>query len=289
MGVAVSGSLIAASPISGRPRVVIVRSISPVRVPLLLDMLEVGLMRLTSAGEYRAALSCLFRPEDRIGVKVSVMPPGTHLELANAMGHLLHTWGLPDERLLFWDRTLHGFGERGMERLKPGAGFDDAVSRPVTRFATSLVNLPRLKAHWLSGMSGALKNWAGAVDGINIDDKDTLFPIHGDHCARVGILQALPQIRSRCRLIVMDALRPLCSGSPHVNERYFWDARCLIFGTDPVAVDRVGLELLQEGQKRINCQNPSLLSESRHIFIADERLGLGESRLSEIDICEEVV
>jgi len=47
------------------------------------------------------------------------------------------------------------------------------------------------------------------------------------------------------RLIVVDALRPLANGGPQVDPRYLWDYQGLLVGTDPVAVDTIGLEIIR--------------------------------------------
>lgn len=264
----------------------IVRSLSEPGEDRIRAMIEGGLLALTGERHLPQALSVLFSREDRIGVKISIMSPATHEAVAGGLGDLVARWGVDEGRIFFWDRTRCGFGPRGYADMHLAVGTENGISKAVTRHATALINLPRLKAHWLSGVSGALKNWAGAVEGINTADSETRFPIHENHCEKVGMLQALPEIRSRCRLILMDALRPLCFGGPHVRERYLWDCRALVLGVDPVAVDSVGLGLIQEGQKVLGCTNSRLAAESVHISAAKHRYGLGENDLSKIEVME---
>ncbi|MEK7775781.1 MAG: hypothetical protein AAB331_00200, partial [Planctomycetota bacterium] len=54
----------------------------------------------------------------------------------------------------------------------------------------------------------------------------------------------------------------------------------LLFGTDPVAMDRIGLELIEKKRKGHNL--PSIFQKAKHIATG-ERLGLGIFEKSNIE------
>ena len=78
-------------------------------------------------------------------------------------------------------------------------------------------------------IAAAIKNWCGAVDAISVSDENVAFVIHGDSCADMGRRNALPEIKNKCRLVLVDAIRPLFNGGPQVDPRYLWDNGELIF------------------------------------------------------------
>jgi len=62
-------------------------------------------------------------------------------------------------------------------------------------------------------------------------------------------------------LHIMDGIRAVYHSSPYAwNPDFVWDAKTLLFGTDPVAVDRIELEIVE--QKRRELGVPSLSDHS---------------------------
>ncbi|MBN2290137.1 MAG: DUF362 domain-containing protein, partial [Candidatus Glassbacteria bacterium] len=206
-------------------------------------------------------------------------------ELVAALARLLVQAGVKDERIIIWDRDNAGTGVKGAYQRDRNYGFGpDSISRIVNGEATVLINIPGLKSHWLSGMAGALKNWCGAVTRINVRDKDTPFVIHKDSCADLGMLGALEPIRSRERLVIVDALRPLFEGGPQVNPAYLWHYGGIFAGTDPVAVDRLCLELLNRKRYEVRNRSWPVNPPAKHVFLADTKYGLGVSDRTRIDL-----
>ncbi|MBM3334077.1 DUF362 domain-containing protein [Candidatus Sumerlaeota bacterium] len=210
----------------------------------------------------------------------------THPELIRAIMEGVAAAGIAAEKVRVWDRNSGGIGpaQAAQAAWSWRPGFDDnSVSLAVAQ-ATALINAPGLKSHWLSGLGCALKNWCGAVTRINVFDKGAAFSFHGDSCAEMGMLNAIPAIRDKCRLIVVDALRPLCHGGPLVDPRYLWPYKGLLIGTDPVAVDAVGLKIVQGRRDQVRGGSWPLSPPPRHIAVAAEKYKLGTADLSQIEI-----
>jgi uncharacterized protein (DUF362 family) len=248
-------------------------------------LLKQALCEFTGESSAVKAMKHFVSAKDTVGVKMNVMMTATHPELVAAVARLLVEVGVKEDKIIIWDRDNAGIGVQGAYQREKHYGFgSDSISRIVTEEATVLINIPGLKSHWLSGIAGAIKNWCGAVTRINVRDKDTPFPIHKDSCAEMGMLGALEPIRSKERLVIMDALRPLFEGGPQVNPAYLWHYGGLFLGTDPAAVDRVCLELLNRKRyQHINRPWP-VNPPAKHVFLADTRYGLGVSDRSRIDL-----
>ncbi len=239
-------------------------------------MLDRGVLALTGERRIEHAWRRFFSPGERIALKSNQNVPSTHGELHAAIMHGLADAGLECEKLRVWDRNRGGIG---LEQAYPTEwnwtpGFDGhSISRAV-QWADGLINVPSLKPHPRSGFSGAIKNWAGAVTGINARDENASFAIHADHCAEIGQLNALPSIREKCRLIVMDALRV---NAPWAVESPYFGG--IILGTDPVAVDRIAWEILWGRPS-----GDSFVDVPIHLAYAANRYGLGVMERENIDL-----
>lgn len=271
-----------------RSRVVIVRhpdvfdENDRVRPQIVEFMLRDGLMALIGAYSENEAWKRFVSAQDRVAIKANVMTVPTHTELTVALMNGVARAGVPPEQVCVWDRNCGGIGPDCADpgRWNWGPGYDaHDISQAVIR-ANTLINVPVMKVHPLSGIGGALKNWAGAVTNINARDENASFVIHADSCAGVACINALPPIRNKCRLIVVDALRPLYHHDPISRWRY----QGLILGTDPVAIDTVCLNVLQEKRNRIRPPHWPLDASARHITVADTKYCLGTSELEKIDI-----
>ncbi|UCH33327.1 MAG: DUF362 domain-containing protein [Armatimonadota bacterium] len=254
------------------------------RETILREMLDQALVRLTGAADQAAAWKTYGRAGEKIAIKSNVMMRPVHPELLYAIHSGLTSAGVADKDIAAWDRNSAGFGRDEFEALPQRPGYDaDDVSNLVT-WADGLVNVTGLKAHWLAGVGCALKNWAGAVTNINVSDRNVTYAFHADSCAETGILNAIPSIRERCRLIVIDALQPLFNGGPQVDPRYVWDYRGLIVGTDPVAVDMICARVVQAKRDEYKGYEWPISPPAKHVQIADAKYGLGVSDPERIDL-----
>ncbi|OGG00950.1 MAG: hypothetical protein A3F83_06440 [Candidatus Glassbacteria bacterium RIFCSPLOWO2_12_FULL_58_11] len=276
---------------SGRARVVLVRDRAALSEPgqkdgaVLRSLLEKSLCAYTGESDPLAALGRFVKPGDTVGVKMNVMMTATHPELVAELVRLLVRAGVNEKKIIIWDRDNAGLGVEGAfaRNLHYGYGAG-SVSRIITDEADVLINFPALKSHWLSGLAGALKNWAGAVTGINVQDNGSPYPFHGDSCANLGMLNAIEPIRKKCRLVIIDALRPLFEGGPQVNPAYLWHYGGLFLGEDPVAVDTLLNVLLEKKREQFKGRPWPLTPPVKHLAVAESRYHLGISDPEKIDL-----
>ena len=282
---------IAQGPTPGRATVVLVRderaldADAATREQVLRAMLDSALMRLTAQETPNAAWATFARSGEKIAIKSNVMMRPVHPQLLYAIHAGLLGAGVDDHDIAAWDRDSAGFGRAELATMPRRPGFDsDDISNLVTHWAAGLVNVTGLKSHWLAGIGCAIKNWAGAVTNINVQDAGVSYSFHADSCADVGMLNAIPAIRRRCRLVIVDALHPLFHGGPQVDPRYLWDYRGLVVGTDPVAVDTICERIIQARRDEFRGSAWPISPPAKHVRVADVKYGLGVSDPARIDL-----
>ena len=78
-------------------------------------------------------------------------------------------------------------------------------------------------------------------------------------------------LRSKSVLHIMDGIRAVYHGGPFGwNPAFTWEARTLLIGTDPVAVDRIELEIVEQKRREVGApslfdRNPANLGRSSEI------------------------
>ncbi|MBI5480226.1 MAG: DUF362 domain-containing protein [Deltaproteobacteria bacterium] len=295
---------VAGSP--GRPRVVVVKAKRTLTSGYDADrgalrtMLAAGLTALTGAPDAGAALRRFFKQGETVGLKVNGLAgrqAATHFELVDEVAALLRGIDVAGEHQVAFDRLSADLVAAGFTPNDRGDAYrcqgNDALGyeeepalmpssasrlcRVLTERITGVLNLPVLKQHMLSGVTGALKNQFGCIDNPN--------KMHLERCdPYIAEVNAIPQIRSKQRLIVMDALRPVVDLGPSYQPGMAEAAHALLLGVDPVAIDTVGLELLEALRKRRGL--PPLAGgqlDPIHLQTA-ARMGLGVAERARIEV-----
>jgi len=293
------------------PRVVIVRSPGVWNAAGALDpavlarMFIRGFTALTDEHGRAGAAAALFRPGDRVGIKVNTIGGraiSTRPEVARALAAWLVGGGIEARNIVIWDRTTRelrdaGYaintgraGVRVFGTDADGAGYESDLtdhldvgslfSRILTEFVSVSVSLAILKDHGLAGVTAGMKNYFGAIHNPN--------KYHDDRCDPfVAQVFDAPPVKARHRLTVIDALTVQFHRGPSYHAR--WAARFggLVFSLDPVAADQAGWRILERLRKEAGL--PSLEAEGRRpAYLATaEKMGLGRSEASVIETIEE--
>ena len=266
--------------------VVIVRSdmlSKPDRVTIK-RMLDAAVPKALGVASADVAWRTLFKPNDTVGIKVNCIASrvSSHPQLAWAIADSLIAAGVPADQIIIWDREDRELVSAGYVinadgpgvkcyGTKPRVGYGkelvvagsvgSRISKIISRQCTATVNVPVLKDHNIAGLSLSLKNYFGAIENPN--------KFHMSNCnPYVADLNIEPQIREKNKLIICDAITVLYEGGPtDCKPRYMWRYNGLIVGTDPVAVDQIGLMLLEE--KRASEGLPPLAAVGRHVKYID--------------------
>ena len=105
-----------------------------------------------------------------------------------------------------------------------------------------------------------------------------------DDNAKLGEIWNLPFVKGKTKLVLVDALYPLCDKGPQSDPRYKWAYNGLIAGTDPVAVETVCLEIINQKRTQLRGEPWPLTPPPLCIEAADKQYGLGTSKKDEIKI-----
>ncbi len=130
-------------------------------------------------------------------------------------------------------------------------GEDDTRSnlmKLATQTVTKIINIPNMKDHGAVGATGCLKNIAyGSFSNV----ARTHFQGISHTLSFVGTLAAVEPLRSKTVLQIMDGLRGVWHAGPFARTlKYVFFPKQLLFGTDPVALDRLLLDIIDDERKR---------------------------------------
>ena len=272
--------------------------------PAVSEMVAEGMKALTGERTAPDAWARLFEPSDIVAIKVNpagTPPTATSMPLVREVIRSLNVAGVPNRNIVVYDRNSHQMEVMGYHNLLPAGvrvfGLDrywvlDGELRPgydpnvfcemncfgeretrsylasvIVNEATKVINLPCLKEHNASGVTGCLKNLAyGSFNNVartHVYPKTYTDPV-------IAVMCTAAPLRSKAVLHMMEGIRAVYHSGPYAwNPDFVWDAKTLLMGTDPVAVDRIELEIVE--QKRRELGVPSLFDHSpEHLGNTDD-------------------
>ena len=254
-----------------------------VNLPIVRAMLDRAVLELYGRATEAEAWADVAREGDFVALKHNALHGPTlhsHTEINTVlMERLTKTAGVDPKRFLAVDRRLpEPYGDLSDPFTLPSRNLTTRLRRLYTEAATAVVNVSVLKAHFGDGLSASLKNHLGSVNNPSA--------YHGwepDRMPRsLPELNALPPLRTKTRLVVIDAIRPLYAGGPFDDPDYRWDFRALVVTTDPVAADAVGLRILEA--RRAKASGKAWPMDAARAMVAwGQRIGLGHADPARID------
>ncbi len=177
--------------------------------------------------------------------------------------------------------SIHNNEDATMDaRLIPGTGVSTKFVRALTE-STALINFSLVKDHSICGYTGALKNM---THGCTINPHD--FHLH-QASPQIAMLAAQDVIKSRMRLHISDAFKVIYHGGPKDKfPQYRTPYEAVFASTDPVAMDRIGWEIVEALRAKNNM--PTLTTQGREpsYIQAAADLGLGIADRSRIRLRE---
>ena len=270
-------------------RVVSVKSDKAVDIPtgraddaIVREMMAQGMRTLTGAASTADAWRRFFQPADVVGIKVNC---GGYphcisaYEIVAEVVRQLTGVGVPVTQIYVYERFQNQMDEcnyaphlpEGVQivaaeranRNVDNSGYDPAtyleadlfgeedtrsnIMRLVSQRLTKIINIPNMKDHGATGVTGCLKNVAyGSFSNVartHSRGKSHTYSV-------VGTLAAMEPLRSRTVLQIMDGLRGVWHGGPFARTtRYVFYPRQIMFATDPVAVDRLLLDIIDNERR----------------------------------------
>jgi hypothetical protein len=223
------------------------------------QMLDEAVMALFKKDDPVKAFKSILKPDDIVGIKSNewnYLP--TPPELEKAIKQRILDAGVKEDNI--------GIDDRGVRQ------------NPIFQKSTALINVRPMRTHYLSGMSGCMKNL--------ITFSKVWHEIHPNNCAHLGKLLDLPMVKDKIRIHILSLLTPQFHGRGphHFNRRYVWGYKGLLASTDPVAIDAVALQILLAIRKMKMGSKQRLSPIPKYIRIADETHGMGTSDLNKIEL-----
>ncbi len=305
------------------------------------EMMERGMRALTGDAKTTDAWRRFFAPDDVVGIKVNAggrpWVVSSHEIVAETIRNLMAV-GVKPQQIYIYERFQNqldqvnyaphvpeGVNIYAAERANRRAdnsnydpnvyveadffGEDDTRSnliRLISQTVTKIINIPNMKDHGATGVTGCLKNIAyGSFSNV----ARTHFKGVSHTLSFVGTLASVEPLRSRTVLQIMDGLRGVWHAGPFAPTlKYVFFPRTIQFATDPVAIDRLLLDIIDDERKRRGAisiwdrseqtldfnngrnrdEDPNtniIIREPRHVEYA-AKLGLGVHDLKQIQAKE---
>ena len=314
------------------PRSIVANRVSQ---PVVRQMLQQGMKELTGESSVQAAWAKFIAPKDVVGIKIN--PSGAPAccsspELVREIVSAVESVGVPTQNIVVYDRFgyemdigsyhllmplgIRLFGVQG-DRLDAG-GYDPNVycqadffgewetrsymASIVSSEVDKIINVPTLKDHSASGVTGCLKNLGyGTFNNVARSHRQPYSFTN----PLIGVMCSVEPLRSKAVLNVMDGTRMVWHGGPLTqNQEFIYQAGILMVSTDPVAMDTIELEIIDKKRKEQGApsvweRNAKSITSNNGEFYRDAsknlyyrqpghiaaagKLGLGVSELKQID------
>ena len=243
-------------------------------------MLASGMKALTGDARTEDAWARFISPKDVVGIKVNCSGAPqirSTPEVVAGIAENLIAVGVPAKQIYVYERFDNQLQSVGYGKYLPEGvniyavetsrssilnydpktyvetsffGEEDTrsnVARLVSETLTKIVNVPNMKEHQASGVTGCLKNIAygnfSNVARSHSSEKTNTKTF-------IGTLAAAEPVRSRVVLNIMDGLRGVWHAGPFSEMAKFrFYPKQLMFGTDPVAMDHKLIEAIEQKRK----------------------------------------
>lgn len=185
-----------------------------------------------------------------------------------------------DRDWYYWADVEGEYDEYTMPYMVNGGKYS-YFTKIVTQDLDKIINIPILKNAGMT-VTLALKNLAfGAVSNTG----RLHARLWNETCAQVC---AFAPIRDKVVLNIVDGIKGCFNGGPGANPQFFCDYHTIITGTDAVAVDRIGYDIvlakrIAEGLQKEG--SPTALE----FMLQAERLGLGVADRARINLKEVIL
>jgi len=223
------------------------------------QMLDYALCTLTRKGNAKEAWASIVKPTDVVGIKTNEWDKFPTPEIVN---------DLLRERVI----------QAGVKEDRVNVKDRDVLDDPVFQKATALINVRPMRTHAWAGVGTCIKNY--------IQFSSNRPSYHDDSCASLALLHELPIVKGKTKLHILILFNPTFHHrtAQDISPEYQWKYSGLIAGFDPVAVDSVGLRIIQAKRNAFFGENKPLNPPAKHIELADTRYHLGNADPEKIEL-----
>jgi len=244
--------------------------------PVVRTMIERGMKELTGERSVPAAWAKFVEPSDIVGIKIN--PSGAPAccsspEIVREIINGVRSAGVPAANIVVYDRYEDEIDIGSYQALLPPGvrvmgiqnGLDDAgydakiycqatffgewenrsyMARIVAHELTKIINVPTMKDHSASGVTGCLKNLGyGTFNNVARSHRSP----YSFTDPLIGVMCSVEPLRSKAVLHIMDGMRQVWHGGPLTQvQDFIYQAGIIYLGTDPVAIDSIELEAIEK-------------------------------------------
>ncbi len=269
----------------------------------LADAIDAGVASITALSP-TDAWSRLFRPDDRVAIKLNCLAPALSPQpaIVEALIGRLQAAGVKPGNIVVFERTsreleragypiqLGGneprcFGTDALARggygseIREHRSIGSLFSQVLTNFATALINVGVCKDHDLSGVSAGCKNLYGLIHNPNRYHENRCDPFLAD-------LLDHPAVRPKLKLTVIDAIQAQCQGGPAFSPDHLFRPEKLLLSLDPVAIDTIAWEMIERERARRGLPTLAAVEREPTWIATAGGLGLGEAKRERITVRE---
>ena len=159
-------------------------------------------------------------------------------------------------------------------------GKESYFTKICTERVTKIINLPILKNAGPTTTLCLTNLSFGAITNTS-----RLHKLWHETCAYIC---AFPPLRDKVVLNIVDGLVGCFDGGPSAKPQFICNYNMLLVGSDPVAVDRVGHDVIIKKRMENGIQKEDLQKSSRFIDLAQElKLGVGDR--DKISVTEKII
>jgi uncharacterized protein (DUF362 family) len=182
-----------------------------------------------------------------------------------------------DKEWYYWADVEGEYDSETMPYMVNGGKYS-YFSRIVTRDLDKIINIPILKNAGGS-ITNAMKNLAyGAISNTG----RLHAKLWNETCAEVC---AFAPLRDKVVLNICDGLRGCFNGGPGANPQFICNFNSILVATDPVALDRIGYDIIVEKRIAEGIQKTPTPEVLKFLTLSSD-LGLGISDKSAIALTE---
>lgn len=218
-----------------------------------------------------------FTPENYPGIRITGTEQMDKDGLYYGKDGKLYGEHMIDRDWYYWADVEGEYDEYTMPYMVNGGKYS-YFTKIVTQDLDKIINVPILKNAGAT-VTLALKNLAyGSVSNTG----RLHAKLWNETCAQVC---AFAPLRDKVVLNIVDGIKGCFNGGPGANPQFFCDYHVIITGTDPVAVDRVGYDIVLAKRIAEGLQKEGAAT-ALDFMLQAEKLSLGIADRTKIDLRE---
>jgi len=260
-----------------------------VYLELMTRMLNTGICELSGYTDPNVAWRTYLHQDDVIALKFNRIASrefGTNKAMAGVLLDILYGIGFsPDQFLIVGLDQLpeQAAGTRkftyGWQREQADFGSGSDHLATWVSEVTAIVNIPTFMDDNVTGLRGAMANVTWPLM------KSPARPQHFLACGDPFIpeVYALAEIQGKIRLTIANGLHVLYYGGPIVDKRFAAERQAVVFCDDPVAMDRIGLEMIRNFRRTLIMPEGVDPKINAGYLLTAEAMGIGYQDFNLID------